>query len=181
MLHFPTHTIYIHYETSIVFARTEFWKGGFASPPFLWSLNNLVHHFLFKWLLAQTPHDLLLHIRSYLLLYIFISPFVLLRTYSLYLFPDPRVNDWAMMSSPFPTVAICLSYAYFSRVLGPKLMENRKPFDLRGILIMYNLIQTLFSSWIFYEVRFFFFLHIFISFNFIDAFLIKKFHALLYY
>lgn len=64
---------------------------------------------------------------------------------------DPRVNDWVMMSSPFPTLAICLSYAYFSKVLGPKLMENRKPFDLRGILITYNLLQTLFSTWIFYE------------------------------
>lgn len=64
---------------------------------------------------------------------------------------DPRVNNWAMMSSPFPTMAICLSYAYFSKVLGPKLMENRKPFDLRGLLIAYNLVQTLFSSWIFYE------------------------------
>ncbi|RZB40769.1 elongation of very long chain fatty acids protein, partial [Asbolus verrucosus] len=30
-------------------------------------------------------------------------------------------------------------------------MENRKPFNLRKILIFYNLIQTLFSSWIFYE------------------------------
>jgi len=59
-----------------------------------------------------------------------------------------------MMSSPFPTLAICLSYAYFSKVLGPKLMENRKPFDLRGVLITYNFLQTLFSTWIFYEVRF---------------------------
>ncbi|KAK1129260.1 hypothetical protein K0M31_020389, partial [Melipona bicolor] len=64
---------------------------------------------------------------------------------------DPRVNHWMMMSSPLPTMAICLFYAYFSKVLGPRLMENKKPFRLRGILITYNLIQTLFSSWIFYE------------------------------
>lgn len=31
-------------------------------------------------------------------------------------------------------------------------MENRKPLNLRNVLIVYNLIQTLFSSWIFYEV-----------------------------
>lgn len=66
-------------------------------------------------------------------------------------FPDPRVNDWAMMSSPVPTLLICLFYAYFSTVIGPKLMENRKPFDLRNVLIYYNLAQTLFSAWIFYE------------------------------
>lgn len=64
---------------------------------------------------------------------------------------DPRVNNWAMMSSPIPTLVICLSYAYFSKVIGPRIMENRKPFDLRRILIIYNLIQTLFSMWIFYE------------------------------
>ncbi|KOX78659.1 hypothetical protein WN51_07520 [Melipona quadrifasciata] len=69
------------------------------------------------------------------------------------LIPDPRVNHWMMMSSPLPTMAICLFYAYFSKVLGPRLMENKKPFRLRGILITYNLIQTLFSSWIFYEAR----------------------------
>lgn len=64
---------------------------------------------------------------------------------------DPRVSDWSMMSSPFPTLAICLCYAYFSKSLGPKLMENRKPFDLRNVLVVYNLFQSIFSMWIFYE------------------------------
>lgn len=57
-----------------------------------------------------------------------------------------------MMGSPLPTLGICLFYAYFSRVLGPRLMENRKPFSLKRLLIVYNLLQTLFSGWIFYEV-----------------------------
>lgn len=65
---------------------------------------------------------------------------------------DPRVNDWFLMSSPLPTLAICLSYAYFSKVLGPKLMENRKPFDLRKVMLYYNLFEVIFSSWLFYEV-----------------------------
>ncbi|KAJ9601424.1 hypothetical protein L9F63_000448, partial [Diploptera punctata] len=64
---------------------------------------------------------------------------------------DPRVNHWSMMGSPFPTLAICLSYAYFSKVLGPRMMENRKPLNIRNILIVYNFVQTIFSSWIFYE------------------------------
>lgn len=75
---------------------------------------------------------------------------------------DPRVNHWMMMSSPLPTMVICLSYAYFSKVLGPRIMENKKPYKLRGILISYNLIQTLFSTWIFYEVR----QHLFFFFSF---------------
>ncbi|KAI8429040.1 hypothetical protein MSG28_007611, partial [Choristoneura fumiferana] len=64
---------------------------------------------------------------------------------------DPRVKDWPMASSPWPTVAACLCYAYCAKSLGPRLMANRKPFELRNVLIVYNLIQTLFSTWIFYE------------------------------
>lgn len=29
---------------------------------------------------------------------------------------DPRVNDWPLMSSPFPTIAISLTYAYCVKV-----------------------------------------------------------------
>ncbi|KAJ8920046.1 hypothetical protein NQ315_011696 [Exocentrus adspersus] len=64
---------------------------------------------------------------------------------------DPRVNDWFLMSSPFPTMAICLTYVYIVKVLGPKLMENRKPFELKNVLIVYNLFQVVFSTWLFYE------------------------------
>lgn len=64
---------------------------------------------------------------------------------------DPRVNGWIMMSSPLPTLAICLFYVYFSKVAGPNWMENRKPFNLRNVLIIYNFIQTIFSAWICYE------------------------------
>lgn len=65
---------------------------------------------------------------------------------------DPRVKDWPMMQSPLPTLALCIFYAYFCRSLAPRLMENRKPFGLRRTLIFYNLFQTVFSAWIFYEV-----------------------------
>ena len=67
-------------------------------------------------------------------------------------FLDFRVKDWPMMSSPLPTIILCLSYAYFCRSLAPRLMQNRKPFDLRKTLVVYNLFQTVFSAWIFYEV-----------------------------
>lgn len=56
------------------------------------------------------------------------------------------------MHSPFPTLFICLSYIYVVKVLGPKLMENRKPFELKKVLIAYNLFQVVFSAWLFYEV-----------------------------
>uniref|UniRef100_A0A8D9BTW9 Elongation of very long chain fatty acids protein n=1 Tax=Cacopsylla melanoneura TaxID=428564 RepID=A0A8D9BTW9_9HEMI len=65
---------------------------------------------------------------------------------------DPRVNEWFLMSGPLPTICICLTYAFIVKIVGPKLMENRKPFQLRKTLIVYNFIQVLFSSWLFYEV-----------------------------
>ncbi|KAG5673959.1 hypothetical protein PVAND_003955 [Polypedilum vanderplanki] len=64
---------------------------------------------------------------------------------------DPRTSNWPLMSSPFPTAIICLSYVYIVKVLGPKLMENRKPFKLKTILIVYNFLQVIFSAWLFYE------------------------------
>lgn len=102
------------------------------------------------------------------------------------------------MSSPFPTLAVCLCYVYIVKVstaaashrtdtilspelrdhrpstwpwlhcrttfhsprvsalsfqvLGPRIMENRKPLQLKNALVLYNLFQVIFSSWLFYEV-----------------------------
>ncbi|XP_049781491.1 elongation of very long chain fatty acids protein AAEL008004 isoform X1 [Schistocerca nitens] len=64
---------------------------------------------------------------------------------------DPRTSKWFLMSSPFPTAAICLTYVYIVKVLGPRLMENRKPFELKNLLIAYNFFQVIFSAWLFYE------------------------------
>ncbi|XP_041565385.1 elongation of very long chain fatty acids protein AAEL008004 isoform X2 [Drosophila elegans] len=64
---------------------------------------------------------------------------------------DSRTKEWPMMSSPFPTLAVCLTYVYLVKVLGPRLMENRKPLHLQNTLVMYNAIQVVFSAWLFYE------------------------------
>ncbi|KYN10707.1 hypothetical protein ALC57_17314 [Trachymyrmex cornetzi] len=68
-----------------------------------------------------------------------------------FFFSDTRTTNWLLMSSPFPTLFICLSYIYLVKVLGPKLMENRKPFQLKNTLVFYNLFQVIFSAWLFYE------------------------------
>ncbi|XP_014210495.1 elongation of very long chain fatty acids protein AAEL008004 [Copidosoma floridanum] len=65
---------------------------------------------------------------------------------------DKRTTDWLLMSSPFPTLFICLSYVYGVKVLGPRLMENRKPFQFKNVLIVYNSLQVLFSAWLFHEI-----------------------------
>lgn len=50
----------------------------------------------------------------------------------------------------FIVVLLCIC-DIFSQVVGPKLMENRKPFKLKKVLIIYNFLQVLFSTWLFYE------------------------------
>jgi len=64
---------------------------------------------------------------------------------------DPRVDNWLLMSSVWPTTFICIAYVYIVKVAGPKFMENREPYEIRGIMIVYNLFQTIFSFWMFKE------------------------------
>ncbi|XP_018784064.1 PREDICTED: elongation of very long chain fatty acids protein 1 [Bactrocera latifrons] len=63
---------------------------------------------------------------------------------------DPRVQHLPLVGSPLP-VAVCL-VAYLSFVLhyGPKWMENRKPFNLKYIMRVYNAIQVLANLIIFF-------------------------------
>ncbi|KAK0166805.1 hypothetical protein PV327_004288 [Microctonus hyperodae] len=64
---------------------------------------------------------------------------------------DPRVNNWPLMDSPIPSALIVLLYLYSVTVLGPRLMANRKPFQLRNILVAYNAFQVIFSIGMMYE------------------------------
>ncbi|MBN3291198.1 ELOV7 protein, partial [Polypterus senegalus] len=56
------------------------------------------------------------------------------------------------MSSPLPQTLIIGTYIYFVTSLGPKLMENRKPFDLRRVMIFYNFSIVIFSVYMSYEM-----------------------------
>lgn len=64
---------------------------------------------------------------------------------------DPRVEDWLFMSSPIPQTIIVAFYIYFVTSLGPKLMENKKPFELKQIMMIYNFSMVVFSLYICYE------------------------------
>jgi len=61
---------------------------------------------------------------------------------------DPRVDDWMLMSSPWPTAALCLLYYFIIRIAGPQFMKDREPYNTYRIQIVYNLLQTLLSAWI---------------------------------
>jgi len=64
---------------------------------------------------------------------------------------DPRVDSWPLMSSVWPSALICATYVLLVTVFGKKIMEKRDPFKIKGIMICYNLAQTLFSFWMFRE------------------------------
>ncbi|MEE6458333.1 hypothetical protein FKM82_000258 [Ascaphus truei] len=64
---------------------------------------------------------------------------------------DPRVEDWPLMSSPIPQTIIIVAYIYFVTSLGPRLMENRKPFHLTQLMALYNFTMVAFSLYMVYE------------------------------
>ncbi|XP_049846919.1 elongation of very long chain fatty acids protein AAEL008004 [Schistocerca gregaria] len=64
---------------------------------------------------------------------------------------DPRTNDWFLISSPMPGLTLLGAYLYFVLSAGPRYMRHRKPFELTNVLIFYNFVQVLISTWIFWE------------------------------
>lgn len=58
------------------------------------------------------------------------------------------MDSWLFMKSPVPVLTILLTYLYFVLVLGPKLMEKRSAYNLKGVMIAYNGYQVLFSLWL---------------------------------
>jgi len=64
---------------------------------------------------------------------------------------DRRADDWPLMNSPLPTMLLCISYVVVVKFVGPTVMKNRKPFNLRWLLILYNLTQVLLSAWLSFE------------------------------
>ncbi|KAL2772720.1 elongation of very long chain fatty acids protein 1 isoform 2 [Daubentonia madagascariensis] len=65
---------------------------------------------------------------------------------------DPRIQGYPLMGSPLLMTSILLTYVYFVLSLGPRIMANRKPFQLRGFMIVYNFSLVAFSLYIVYEM-----------------------------
>ncbi|KAM8838243.1 elongation of very long chain fatty acids protein 1a [Synchiropus picturatus] len=70
--------------------------------------------------------------------------YLLLRT-------DARVRDYPLMQSPVEMTCILMFYVFFSVYAGPRLMANRKPFQLNTVMIFYNLSMVLLNAFIVYE------------------------------
>ncbi|CAG9801553.1 unnamed protein product [Chironomus riparius] len=65
---------------------------------------------------------------------------------------DPRTRNWFMMNSPLPTIALSATYIITVKIIGPKLMENRKPLEnAKKLQFYYNLFHLLINVFLFYE------------------------------
>lgn len=57
-------------------------------------------------------------------------------------YKDPQNGDNFLIRSPWPTLAIIVTYLSFVKRWGPKFMLDRKPFELKWLIFWYNLAQV---------------------------------------
>ncbi|CAH2074981.1 unnamed protein product, partial [Iphiclides podalirius] len=64
---------------------------------------------------------------------------------------DPRTKDWFLVKNPLIIASILVSYNYFCIKMGPNIMKNREPFEMKIIIKLYNLFHIMLSMFIFRE------------------------------
>lgn len=52
------------------------------------------------------------------------------------------------MSNPFGVVMIVAAYLLFVRKIGPEVMKDRKPLNIKPIITVYNLYQSIYNFWL---------------------------------
>ncbi|KAF7279817.1 hypothetical protein GWI33_006700 [Rhynchophorus ferrugineus] len=63
---------------------------------------------------------------------------------------DPRTDDYFLMSSPIPVIIIVGLWLKFIFHWGPAYMKDRPPYDLKYIMIFYNVFQIFANGFITY-------------------------------
>uniref|UniRef100_A0A8D8US46 Elongation of very long chain fatty acids protein n=1 Tax=Cacopsylla melanoneura TaxID=428564 RepID=A0A8D8US46_9HEMI len=59
---------------------------------------------------------------------------------------DKRVDNWFLVQSWIPVTSIVMAYLVFVNYLGPRMMRNRPAYNIKYIMLVYNLIQTLMNA-----------------------------------
>ncbi|XP_071042442.1 very long chain fatty acid elongase AAEL008004 isoform X2 [Parasteatoda tepidariorum] len=65
---------------------------------------------------------------------------------------DPRVISYPLMDSPYKTYAGVIIFLIYIKIIGPKMMKNRNPYDLRTPMLLYNIVLVALSGWMFYRM-----------------------------
>lgn len=66
------------------------------------------------------------------------------------------MDKFWLFSSPVYVVVIISAYMSFVLHFGPRWMKNREPFNLKYVIIVYNLLQVYYNFWMTREVIFIF-------------------------
>ena len=64
---------------------------------------------------------------------------------------DQRIENWPLMHSIVPTLVMSGLYLIFCIFIGPRLMKNRQPYELKYLMQAYNVQQVLTSVYVTYE------------------------------
>ncbi|XP_065923120.1 very long chain fatty acid elongase 7-like isoform X2 [Magallana gigas] len=64
---------------------------------------------------------------------------------------DERLRGWPFMDSPVPVLTVFVLYLMMVKQ-GPKMMEQRKPFQVQGPMVLYNLAVMVLSIYITFEM-----------------------------
>ncbi|XP_055848580.1 elongation of very long chain fatty acids protein 7-like [Episyrphus balteatus] len=65
-------------------------------------------------------------------------------------YTDPRTKDCFLAQSPLIPIVIVTLYFQFVQKWGPSLMKNRPAFNLNKVLVVYNVLQIVLSTRLFY-------------------------------
>lgn len=63
---------------------------------------------------------------------------------------DPRVSNYHLMRTPWPTMFATLLYYWFVRSIGPRMMRDKKPYELLPLIRVYNLLMAAWNGFGFY-------------------------------
>ncbi|XP_064482461.1 very long chain fatty acid elongase 7-like [Ornithodoros turicata] len=68
---------------------------------------------------------------------------------------DPRTQEWILVANPTYVTALLMCYLLLAKVWGPRHMQHRKPYQLKGVIVVYNLFHVvaniIFFAKIFYH------------------------------
>ncbi|XP_022669916.1 elongation of very long chain fatty acids protein AAEL008004-like isoform X1 [Varroa jacobsoni] len=64
---------------------------------------------------------------------------------------DPRTRDWLLISNPIYVIVLEVAYLYFIYSYGPRMMANRKPYNLRNVINVYNVAMVIANCFFAYK------------------------------
>ncbi|KAH8026021.1 hypothetical protein HPB51_015370 [Rhipicephalus microplus] len=64
---------------------------------------------------------------------------------------DPRTEGWTLVADAKFVFPLLFGYIYVVKIGGPRWMMNRKPFELKPLIMVYNLAMVIFNTFFFYQ------------------------------